>query len=410
MRTTTERLRSFVVAAALALPAITLLAIAPARADESSAFEAAARVFAARCTACHAGARPEGQLRLERGRVYRETVNVPARGRRGLLLVDPGAPDRSALYLKLLPPDAGSYRGPRMPMHEAPLAADELAAIRAWILAFPQGTWGGGPAGVAPDPLPVHGDVPPPPVFPASHLANLPTPDTLGAKGLELRIVHRFRTSTSDAGSRGAFGLDGGANIALGVAAGLGERFDVGVSRTNLDQSWELYAKWLALRQAPAGPPLSLALYGSVIDVRAPDRENRRRVALQAIAGRRFGERLSLMLVPTLVTHTHTFDANDRRGTAALGLGGAFRLNSYLSLTGEWVAQTGGVEAPFQSATLGFEVATSRHTFHLLLSNTAGTLTDQYVPGGDLELRKHAFRLGFNITRTFDRAAFRPQR
>ncbi len=403
MRRTTDRAGTLFVAVAFAATATAL-----AHADEPAAFDAAARVFATRCTACHAGAQPEGQLRLERGRVYRETVNVAARGRRGLLLVDPGAPERSALYLKLLPPGAGSYRGPRMPMHEAPLTAEELAAIRAWILAFPQDTWGGGPAGVVPDPLPA-ADVPPPPVFPASHLANLPTPDTLGAKGLEVRIVHRFRSAVTDAGSHGAFGLDGGANIALGMAAGLGERLDVGLARTNLDQSWEAYAKWLALRQAPAGPPVSLALYGGVIDVRAPDRENRRRVALQAIAGRRFGDRLSLMLVPTLVTHTQTFDANDRRGTAALGLGGAFRLNSYLSLTGEWIAQTGGVEAPFQSAALGLEVATSRHTFHLLLSNTAGTLTDQYVPGGDLEWSKHRVRLGFNITRTFDRAAFRPR-
>jgi hypothetical protein len=60
-----------------------------------------------------------------------------------------------------------------------------------------------------------------------------------------------------------------------------------------------------------------------------------------------------------------------------------------------------GVEAPFQSLSVGYSVATARHAFHLLLSNTAGAHTDLYAPGGDLDVSENHFRIGFNISRTF---------
>jgi hypothetical protein len=59
------------------------------------------------------------------------------------------------------------------------------------------------------------------------------------------------------------------------------------------------------------------------------------------------------------------------------------------------------VEAPFQSLSVGYSVATARHVFHLILSNTAGAHTDLYAPGGDLDVEENHFRIGFNISRTY---------
>ena len=101
-----------------------------------------------------------------------------------------------------------------------------------------------------------------------------------------------------------------------------------------------------------------------------------------------------------VVPRTNDLDAQDRRGTGAVGAGAEWRLGLRYALTGEWIVQASGVEAPFQSASLGFSMATARHVFHLILTNTQGHHTDLYAPGGDLDARDGRFRLGFNISRT----------
>lgn len=70
-----------------------------------------------------------------------------------------------------------------------------------------------------------------------------------------------------------------------------------------------------------------------------------------------------------------------------------------MALTGEWIAQTSGIEGADQSGSIGFSIATARHAFHIFATNTAGAHTDLYAPGGDLG--SGYFRLGFNITRTY---------
>ena len=86
----------------------------------------------------------------------------------------------------------------------------------------------------------------------------------------------------------------------------------------------------------------------------------------------------------------------------ALGAGLAFRLTDFISITGEWIGQLNGVQAGLQGASVGFEVATSKHVFHIVLSNSPGLHTDLYAPGGDLDFAEGDFRIGFNISRLFD--------
>src|SRR5262245_22192580 len=83
----------------------TAIATTPARAgDDTETFAAAAKILQSRCAtpACHAGPRAAQGLRLETGQIYRTAVNVRARTDGRYLRVDPGAPERSLLVLKLL--------------------------------------------------------------------------------------------------------------------------------------------------------------------------------------------------------------------------------------------------------------------------------------------------------------------
>ena len=364
--------------------------------DESAPFASVGRLLQSRCAmpGCHLGPEARAGLRLEVAQIYRSSVNVRARTDSRLLRVFPGAPDRSLLYLKLLTQEEGHYSGPRMPLSMNPLSPEEIALVRAWIEAFPADRWGAPPqAAESPGR--------PPRTFHDGVLVNLPTPDPLGRNTLEFRIMHRFKESAQESGSYDFYGLDSGAWISLGLAYGLGETVEVGLRRTNLQHDYELYSKWVPVRQVEGGAPLSLALRGSYSDMRETLAFNRHRYGAQAILARRFGQHLSLMLVPTYVTSTNYVDETDTRGTGAVGVGGEWRFNPKMAVTGEWVAQVSGVQNEFQSGSIGYSIATARHAFHIFATNTSGEHTDLYVTGGDLKLRDGDFRLGFNISRTF---------
>jgi hypothetical protein len=401
-------------AAGLALAAtLAALAAPAARATaEAEAYAAAQRLVEARCLGCHGPDEPEAGLDLTPERLARATVNVPSHTQPGLRLVDPGRPDRSALYLKTLPATEGHYRGPRMPMRAAPLDAAETAVLKNWIGSFDPAVWGEpAPAAAAEAAPSAESRAPegsrPVPIFQDTRLLQLPTTETLGPTGIETRFLHRFKESVEEAGWYGLGGLDGGAWTSLGVAVGLGPRFDLELRRTNLFKDWALNGKLALATQRPDGSPLSVAVELGYEYLQERSAANRNRVSLSVPIARRFGERLSLLAVPMYASRANPFDPDDTGGTVALGLGGEFWLNPHLSLTGEWIGQLAGVDLPYQSGSVAFSIFTSRHIFRLVLTNTSGMHTSLYAPGGELDWSEGEFRLGFNIVRTFDRAGSR---
>jgi len=365
----------------------------PAAHDDARLFARVGRLLQSRCAmpGCHLGPEAMRGLRLETPQIYRSSVNVRARTEPRLLRLVPGAPDQSLLYLKLLPQDQGGYHGPRMPQGMNPLSDDEIALVRAWIASFPSDRWGPPPA--------METATGPPRTFQDGTLVNLPTSEPLGRHALDFRILHRFKAPVTDAGSHGFYGLDSDAWVSIGLAFGLTDALEVGLRRTNLQHDFEGYAKWVVLRQSPGRAPLSLALRGSVSDLREKGASNTVRSGAQVVLARRLGGRVSMMIVPTYVTHTNYLDADDTRGTAAVGAGIEVRLSSRTALTGEWIAPVSGVENDFQSASLGYAIATARHAFAIFITNTAAAQTDLYAPGGDLDARRGDYRLGFNISR-----------
>jgi cytochrome c553 len=362
----------------------------------SPAFERAAKIFESRCTSCHGGAEPEKGLNLERHAIYRSTINKPARSDRRKLLISPNRVAESYLYQRLLPKAQGDYRGPRMPLHHDPLPDSELAQIVSWIESFPTQQWG--------EPTTLQASSTPrsaPAEFHSTHLTNLPTAATVPAENLEFRFLHRFRPSVDAAGSKGLWGLDGGANVSLGLSYGLGERWELGLRRTNVDRQWELYGKWAALRQRPGGAPISLAIVAGG----ARDGEDSNAFDTHyhagAIVQRAFGRHLAVELVPLYVTRTNIQDPADDRATSSIGVGALWRVNDVVGVTVEWVPQLSGPKAKYQGASLGFSIGTARHSFHIVLTNTPYAHPSQYIPGADLDWGEGDFRLGFNITRTF---------
>ncbi len=362
--------------------------------DESAAFEVAKRLLVRRCafSGCHVGMNAPKGLRLEPERIYRSTVNVPARSDRQYTLVAPGDPGSSLLYLKLLEPKEGRYHGPRMPLDFPKFEEDDLAIIRQWIESFPEDRW----SRAADEEKP---SVTSSRTFLDSHLLNLPGTDPLGRRVYELRIAHRFKSAIDAAGNEELYGIDSGAWVSLGLAYGLSPSWELGLRHTNFQKADEASVKYYVLRQKTDATPLSLAVRGSYSHLREEGRVNRDRYTGQILLSRRWGDRVSILLAPTYVTRANYLNDADDDGTLALGVGTEVRLTRSIALIGEWVGQISGVKDRYESASLGVRMSTGLHGFDLLVTNTSGVHTDLYAPGGDLDAGDADLRFGFNITR-----------
>ena len=118
-----------------ALLFVAALAIAtPAAAQDSSAFgDRVVPILNQRCVMCHVEGGALGELSLYPDPWVR-LVGV-ASTQSPFKLVEPGSPEKSYLYAKLLGThDQAGGSGLRMPVQQDPLGAEELETIRQWIL------------------------------------------------------------------------------------------------------------------------------------------------------------------------------------------------------------------------------------------------------------------------------------
>jgi len=89
-------------------------------------------ILNAHCVMCHLPGGAQGELSLYPD-AWSELVGVPSK-QSPLLQVEPGSPDRSYLYIKLI--DSGESVGGSgllMPIQQAPLDHDQIETIRLWI-------------------------------------------------------------------------------------------------------------------------------------------------------------------------------------------------------------------------------------------------------------------------------------
>ena len=242
------------------------------------------------------------------------------------------------------------------------------------------------------------------PTWFGTDLLNMPTPDVPGEKTLEVHFSHRFSDSIADAGKERFWGLDSFAFPGFYFAYGFTDRISVYGGRTSNFATWEYGAKIGLLQEGQIDVPLAISAVvgGTFLD---PDGiPNASRFTLEVPVGVRLHERFSFMAVPFFVTNP---DAFDRPGSedysAAVGLGGTFRITPGLSFDGEWITNVGGFEREdavdqWQAA---FSIKVGGHLFQLILTNSIFTTPD-FMAGGTIETGVEGnTRLGFNLVRAF---------
>ena len=134
----------------------------------------------------------------------------------------------------------------------------------------------------------------------------------------------------------------------------------------------------------------------------------------QVIITRKFGERFSLALIPT-VQHRNAIKlavnpangAEDENTLYALGFGVKYQLSKLVSFTAEYLnvfsdyRKDNTVLPYYMPLAIGVELNTGGHLFQLNFANSSGIAENDLVPEGADSWSDGGFKFGFTISRVF---------
>lgn len=258
--------------------------------------------------------------------------------------------------------------------------------------------------------------------FKASRLINGQTVETISKNHLNFWISHRFGAVNSGFLAN-FFGLDE-AKIRLGLEYGLTDRWLVGAGRSSLEKTYDLYTKYKVLRQSNTMPVTVTAMAGwgintmpsgyvmeSLASMRFNNTIERYSYWSQLLVARKFTEKLSLQLMPTLIHVNKVEDSSIPNQLLALGAGGRYKISQRVTLSGEYYHTFADREAyevstgksyPYRNAlSLGVDIETGGHVFQFHLTNARGMVEKQFVAQTIGEWQEGDIFYGFNIARTF---------
>jgi hypothetical protein len=259
--------------------------------------------------------------------------------------------------------------------------------------------------------------------FHSTRIINSHSVETLNKGVLEFRVEHRFGDIAGDnGGAQTLFGLDNSADIRIAFEYGITDQLMIGVGRSKgtgnpYKSLIDGLVKYRVLEQNNEGTPISLAMIGmgTFSYMKAsedesqvahfPEWEHRLAYALQLNVARKFGDRLSLALMPTLVHRNYVLQ-DDVNTMFSLGGGLRLGLTSTTAVLLEYhhvFSKEGLRTTNTNSLGVAFEWITFGHNFTVHLTNSKGFGETQFIPYTYEDWLKGQFRLGFCIGRKFSK-------
>jgi hypothetical protein len=249
---------------------------------------------------------------------------------------------------------------------------------------------------------------------------------------IEMNIQHRFGTINN--GYKDMYGLFAPSNMRLAVGYSPIKNLSIGGGLTKINLLWDINAKYSLITQTPGKYPVSVTYFVAMaFDTRenvdsSLFKYNSQRYSFfnQLIIARKFSERLSLQVAPS-ISHQNSvngfYTKNDSTGKTtfqemfhdhiAVAISGRYKFGTSSSVLFDYnqPITKHNINNPAPSASLGYEIYTSGHSFQIFFTNFF-TLSPQHnnlfnqnspfeytkneagdkMPGGK-------YLLGFNITR-----------
>ena len=251
--------------------------------------------------------------------------------------------------------------------------------------------------------------------FKGTRIINGHSVETVGRKNLDFIISHRFGAVNSGAGN--FFGLDE-SQIRLALEYGLTDRLMIGVGRSSYQKTLDLFAKYRLLKQSSGATnmPVSITLFASDAHNSSTSTTElpfytimqRQTYTFQALIARKFNDKLSLQLSPTVIHRNLAENQIDANTIYSLGIGGRYKLTKRTSFNAEYwytpktFAGTTQRDPRFTNTlSLGFDIETGGHVFQLHLTNSRGMIEKQFIGQTTGKWNDGDIFYGFNISRTF---------
>ena len=245
-------------------------------------------------------------------------------------------------------------------------------------------------------------------------------------EGFDFAIMHRFgKIGLDNRIYKDFFGFDGAANTRFSLSYKLNDRMYVGVGRTKIGKTIDVEGKYVLLRQTvDNSSPLSIAVFNNIgintetfndygptaffSDSITPFENkfsHRANYTTELILSRKFSDKLSLQLSPTIVYKNLVFGLKEDHFTFVLPFSGRFQYSFGSAILFEYAHKLNNrsesaLDNPFS---LGFEFGTAGHVFQVFMSNScylreANIYT---LEPYDFYQSPNEFVLGFNIRKVW---------
>jgi hypothetical protein len=227
---------------------------------------------------------------------------------------------------------------------------------------------------------------------------------------MDFRILHRFG-NINDGGYE-LFGLDH-ATMRMGFDFGISRSFMVGVGRSTNKKEFDGFLKYRMIHQAtgPRSLPFSIVgVAGSTLQTlkwNDPANKNvfsdRLAYYYQVIIGRKFNERISLQVSPTLLHRNLVPSINDPNDLYALGAGARIKLSKRTSLNLDYYYRLNSntSDQTLNPFSIGFDIETGGHVFQMHFSNAIGMNERIFLSETTNDWANGDIQFGFNLSRIF---------
>ncbi len=246
--------------------------------------------------------------------------------------------------------------------------------------------------------------------FKSPRVINSHSIEFLNPGTLDLRILHRF--GQLDQGYKNFFGLDQ-ASMRLGFDYGILHNLMVGVGRSTYKKELDAFLKFAPVRQSTGDGsfPVTVALVSGItmdgLPWADPDKQNfftsRLAYYFQVIIGRKFSDRFSLQVAPTMVHKNLVQLEADPNDIYAVSVGGRLKLSQRIAFTWDYSHIVYGMpdSGYYHPLSVGFDIETGGHVFQLHFSNSTGMNERAFITETTGQWGKGEIRFGFNLSRVF---------
>lgn len=259
-------------------------------------------------------------------------------------------------------------------------------------------------------------------IFNSTRIINGHSTETLGKKVMEFRVEHRFGDIAGSAGGvQQMFGFDNVADIRLALEYGITDKLMIGFGRSRgsgapFRSLVDLFVKYRFVDQKKGGSPFSISALGlgTFTYMKAstdssqitffPKFIHRLSYAGQVNISRKFHDRLSLALIPTVV-HQNYVNGDNQNTLFALGGGARIGVTGTFGILLEYYHcfAKNTIRQDFtNSLSIAAEFITFGHNFTLFFSNARGLGETQFITNTTSDWLKGQFRFGFAVGRKFE--------